>query len=505
MARETSPLLENADSIEAETTPETPLITASGEGAAKYPQYPSAILTVFAVCFLADAGSALLGVPEVRAFEMAVCRDYYMEHDPSVIGEPPLSYVDESLCKLKEIQTRMAYLRATKGLIMTIPGEANCLMRMSPLTFRTDFNNRGVGRKLVVFLSLFGQILEMFATIGILYFHRVFSTNMVLLTPIFRIIGGGNRVLVASLNSIVVDTVPPSMRPTVFYVTGANLLITETVMIPVGSQLLLKDLWLAFKVAMPILLASLVLVGVLPETHDPKHSSGDGADDMSVDSSDTNKPFLHILLRRGANNVKKAGRGLMGLPKGAKVTLSIIFISKFARECSSLFVQYASKVLHWPIANAGYVISVKSFISLVLLILLAGMSTAASRRGEAATLLLNRRVVILSLAMLALGALLVGLSRDAATLVVGSVFESTGYGIGQALQGTLASFANPPSTGELFAGAALIELLAGLSGTFAFAGLFDLGLQSRFPRGVGLPYFVAAILYAIAVIESLSL
>ncbi|EQB57719.1 ATP synthase F0 [Colletotrichum gloeosporioides Cg-14] len=328
---------------------------------------------------------------------------------------------------------------------------------------------------------------------------------MVLLTPIFRIIGGGNRVLVASLNSIVVDTVPPSMRPTVFYVTGAGLLITETVMIPIGSQLLLKDLWLAFKVAMPILLASLVLVGVLPETHDPKHSSGDGTDDLSVDSSDTNKPFLHMLLRRGANNVKKAGQGLRGLPKGAKVTLSIIFISKFARECSSLFVQYASKVLHWPIANAGYVISVKSFISLVLLILLAGMSTAASRRGEAATLLLNRRVVILSLAMLALGAVLVGLSINAATLVVGSVFESTGYGIGQALQGTLASFANPSSTGELFAGAALIELLAGLSGTFAFAGLFDLGLQSRFPRGVGLPYFVAAILYAIAVIESLSL
>ncbi|KAI8249973.1 hypothetical protein K4K53_013004 [Colletotrichum sp. SAR 10_77] len=236
----------------------------------------------------------------------------------------------------------------------------------------------------------------MFATIGILYFHRVFSTNMVLLTPIFRIIGGGNRVLVASLNSIVVDTVPP--------------------------------------------------IGVLPETHDPKHSSGDGADDMSVDSSDTNKPFLHILLRRGANNVKKAGRGLMGLPKGAKVTLSIIFVSKFARECSSLCQSPGRSRNLAPEQASGHL-----------------------KPGNAS---------------------------------VGSV---TGYGIGQALQGTLASFANPSSTGELFAGAALIELLAGLSGTFAFAGLFDLGLQSRFPRGVGLPYFVAAILYAIAVIESLSL
>lgn len=77
------------------------------------------------------------------------------------------------------------------------------------------------------------------------------------------------------------------MRPTVFYVTGAGLLITETVMVPVGAQLLLKDLWLAFKVAMPILLASLVLIGVLPETHDPKNIPDDGNDDISADDSNT--------------------------------------------------------------------------------------------------------------------------------------------------------------------------------------------------------------------------
>jgi len=50
-----------------------------------------------------DTGGSLLDTPEVRLFELAVYRDYYRERDPSVIGPPPLSYVDEKLFKLKPI------------------------------------------------------------------------------------------------------------------------------------------------------------------------------------------------------------------------------------------------------------------------------------------------------------------------------------------------------------------------------------------------------------------
>lgn len=73
------------------------------------------------------------------------------------------------------------------------------------------------------------------------------------------------------------------------------------------------------------------------------------------------------------------------------------------------------------------------------------------------------------------------------------MFDSAGYGVSLSLHGILASFADPASTGELFAGAALVELLAGLSGSFAFAGFFDLGLGLKIPRGIGLPYLVGAV------------
>jgi hypothetical protein len=87
------------------------------------PFYPYASILVGVMSLVADLGGSLVDTPEVRLLEMAVCRDYYRVHNPSVIGKPPLSYADEKLCKVKEIQVDLAYLRATKSLMMTIPGQ----------------------------------------------------------------------------------------------------------------------------------------------------------------------------------------------------------------------------------------------------------------------------------------------------------------------------------------------------------------------------------------------
>jgi hypothetical protein len=87
-----------------------------------WPAYftPLAICLVF--CLVADLSSSIIDIPEVRLLEMTVCRDFYRIHDPKVIGPPPLSYVDEKLCKLEEIQSNLAYLRAIKGMLTVLPG-----------------------------------------------------------------------------------------------------------------------------------------------------------------------------------------------------------------------------------------------------------------------------------------------------------------------------------------------------------------------------------------------
>ena len=81
------------------------------------------LLTLCIVFTLVAAlGNVMLDIASVRLLEMAVCRDYYRVHNPKAIGPPPLSYVREYLCKVKEVETSLLDLRVLKGVIMMIPG-----------------------------------------------------------------------------------------------------------------------------------------------------------------------------------------------------------------------------------------------------------------------------------------------------------------------------------------------------------------------------------------------
>jgi hypothetical protein len=81
---------------------------------------------LFAMCvafsLVTALGNVLLDIASVRLLEMSICRDYYRIHKPSFIGPPPLSYVHDYLCKVKEIETSLLDLRVLKGVIMMIPG-----------------------------------------------------------------------------------------------------------------------------------------------------------------------------------------------------------------------------------------------------------------------------------------------------------------------------------------------------------------------------------------------
>jgi hypothetical protein len=57
----------------------------------------------------------------------------------------------------------------------------------------------------------------------------------------------------------------------------------------------------------------------------------------------------------------------------------------------------------------------------------------------------------------------------------------------------LAHFTDKSSTADVFAGAALVELLAEFIGGFSFAGLLDLGMRRRNLIGIGLPFYVSAV------------
>lgn len=307
---------------------------------------------------------------------------------------------------------------------------------------------------------MLGQATAYFWVILVCYFHQTFPTNLVLLSPVFLAVGGGSRVLSAIMATVIADVAPESMRTTIFYLVGAGLLATDIIAVPVGSWLLSKDLWLPFKFSAPIICLSFPLILAMPETLVSRKkadtSNGQATSRGALDQS-TKSQMLISLARRRFGDLKQAFESLNPfiIPKEMTLCLSIIFLSAFSRMTGGLFIQYTSILLGWSISTAGYIIGVKSLVTLCMLVALASITQILEWKTGARPRYLDVWVIRSSLLALTAGVVCVAASKEPVLLIAGSMLGSAGNGIMQALQGLLVTFADKSSTGQLFPGAAL--------------------------------------------------
>jgi len=78
-------------------------------------------------------------------------------------------------------------------------------------------------------------------------------------------------------------------------------------------------------------------------------------------------------------------------------------------------------------------------------------------------------------------------------MMVGYILTGGGYGLYQAMQGLLASYGDKTHTGQVYATAALIDLVARMTGAIAYSNLFQWGWQLLPRWGVGLPFFIVSV------------
>ena len=202
-------------------------------------------------------------------------------------------------------------------------------------------------------------------------------------------------------------------------------------------------------------------------------------------------------------------------------------------QSGPLLLQFVSKRHGWPLAKAGYLLSIQALVAVVVL---GGIIPAVSRlmrtRGRWHPLRVNVSIGRLSLVMLAVGNFVIGLSANSQMLIAGAcselprwplrwqpkletrrhwkiadssylqsaglVVSSAGAAFPQAMQSILASLAKDSGIASLYGGVALIELISTSIGSPAMAALFDMGvrLDARFNIGgyyLGIPFWSSAV------------
>jgi hypothetical protein len=79
------------------------------------------IFLAIAIFALIDIIMVGMGPMFVRMEELSICRPYYYKHDPTVIDSD--GNIEESLCKVDEVQAELAFISGWLGFFETIPGK----------------------------------------------------------------------------------------------------------------------------------------------------------------------------------------------------------------------------------------------------------------------------------------------------------------------------------------------------------------------------------------------
>jgi PCFT/HCP family folate transporter-like MFS transporter 1/3 len=154
-----------------------------------------ALLTCLGI-FLWVLSGTLAIVPATRLAEDIFCRLYYhREDDGDDIGE--------ELCKVEEVQSRMAYLF---GFVAMLDGVVGLLVAF-PFGVLADR-----ARKPVYILGTMGQSLNVATTLLVFYLWRLLPIELILVAPVFQLLGGGLMVATSVLYAMLADVLGPENR-----------------------------------------------------------------------------------------------------------------------------------------------------------------------------------------------------------------------------------------------------------------------------------------------------
>lgn len=276
-----------------------------------------------------------------------------------------------------------------------------------------------------------------------------------------------------------------------------------------GAWLMGFDPWIAYFGACVVIAIGALLTLPIPETlnlfppQTPTHPPSvyemdelDELDERSPASVKITQTSWAARLKDSFASTRKASSFIFK-DKNVLVLLLTFFVYKISRGAASFFIQYVSTRYHWTLANANYLISMRSFLNIVVFTI--GLPAAAWHLVQKRSFAVREKDFFLakiSVIALLIGTVGIGLSDSIPPLLVCIIIQTCGMGFAFLIRSIITTLVEPRQVARLYVGITIIETMGALAAAPLSAALFSWGLTLGGPW-LGLPHMLTGIMFAL--------
>ncbi|KAL6825282.1 major facilitator superfamily domain-containing protein [Trichoderma camerunense] len=439
--------------------------------------------------FIIEVSQYILTPAMQQIMEDVICRRYHPDHALSV---------HDNRCKETDVQKTLAMVRS-----WSMSGEM-----LFPLFVQISY---GVvadkyGRRLVMFLALFGALLQQAWVTIVLLFPDTFSIWSMLYGSVFYLIGGGGQMVVAMVFTIIADVIPVAERTSVFYKVYAMNLIISVAVNPLAGWLLSVDPWLAMWIGNGILVVGMLSSAFIPETlklrqaADNKRRGQDTPPPVEDESEPSTRkiPAARDLARRAWFSVKNDVSHVWHFIFASKSVVLLLlaygpfYLIKLALVLDIL--QYMTRRFNWEWSTATYINTISSltavFTLLVVLPVASNILTTYFHYNAIRRDLLLARI---SIVVFIIGSTLTAVAGVPWLFICSMVITNLGMGIGTLCRALLNAVVEPHTIATLNTTMSTMETLMGFIGSPVMGWLLSRGMELG-GFWMGLPYLATTLL-----------
>ncbi|OKL58375.1 hypothetical protein UA08_06366 [Talaromyces atroroseus] len=478
-AIESSPLLRSSDDIRSRTDEGIHATAEANDakwtgGAIRTACLAAAVLVLYA---FADV---LRYTSTVRLIEVGVCREHHPEID---LHEAPAA---EDPCKSPPVQQELARLRgylsaleAIVGLLLTLP--------YGLLVGR-------LGEPLLAGVNIVGYLLSCAWLIIVCFYYNAFPIWIVVLSPLWRVLGGGTPFLASVIYSLVTKHVPAANRSLCFFLFMAAQLWTEIVAIMLAATLLEHEyLFTLMMLNFPLGLLCLITIFML-RLDNNRSASADVEDELDNEPVDL---------------VSSIRRSLRILPqllhdRYIVVLLSTVPVAKLLNPIMELMFQYIPRKFGLSLAWTSRLISMQALESMIFLVALLPLAKRiAQTRFHLSPIKVDLSIAQYGFLVMIVGCLIMAFAQSLIIFILGFLIFITGLSTRPALQAVLADLVSPEHVAVLYTMMAVGDGIGSAAGALILNRSLAVAIGWDDKIYLGLPFLIAAVCFMLGFVGSI--